>query len=134
MGMNMFFIWRSKDNTQTELVTAPLDGTILPGVTRDSILKLARENEDLVVSERPFTIHDVQEAVQEGRMVEAFGAGTAALVCPVKGIRYKDQYLTIPLHPTDPTSEAGVYTALLKDQIMSIQYGETAHPWSIVVE
>lgn len=67
---------------------------ILPGVTRDSILALAREHEagriqlaglpaDLVVSERRFTMKDMVKAQSEGRLKESFGAGTAAVVSPV---------------------------------------------------
>jgi branched-chain amino acid aminotransferase len=70
----------------TELVTPPLDGMILPGVTRDSVLTLAREHvsgtkrlpnlpEKLIVSERGVTMKEVKEAAAAGRLVEMFGAG-----------------------------------------------------------
>lgn len=70
----------------TELVTPPLDGMILPGVTRDSVLALARDHisgkarvpeltEKLVVSERPVTMKEVIQAGKEGRLVELFGTG-----------------------------------------------------------
>jgi len=69
-----------------ELVTPPLDGMILPGVTRDSVLCLARDHvsrkkrlphlpENLVVSERPVTMKEVKAASESGRIVELFGAG-----------------------------------------------------------
>jgi len=63
-----------------ELVTPPLDGMILPGVTRDSVLALAREKisglpSDLIVSERPVTMNEVKLASQNGRLVELFGSG-----------------------------------------------------------
>jgi len=69
-----------------ELVTPPLDGMILPGVTRDSVLALARDHvsgvkrlphlpENLVVSERPVTMKEVKAASQSGELVELFGAG-----------------------------------------------------------
>lgn len=70
----------------TELVTPPLDGMILPGVTRDSVLSLARDHvsgikrlpnlpDNLVVSERPVTMKEVKEASQSGSLVELFGSG-----------------------------------------------------------
>lgn len=71
----------------TELVTPPLDGMILPGVTRDSVLALAREHASgespidgmpdgkLVVNERPVTMKEVTDAAREGRLVEFFGTG-----------------------------------------------------------
>ena len=69
-----------------ELVTPPLDGMILPGVTRDSVLTLAREHasgiytvpglpQGITVSERPVTMKEVKEASESGRLVEMFGAG-----------------------------------------------------------
>jgi branched-chain amino acid aminotransferase len=86
---NFFVIWKSKDSGNLELVTAPLDDKIiLDGVTRRSILQLVRERlaegsklagglEPIEVVERQYTIDDIVEATEEGRMVEAFAAGTA---------------------------------------------------------
>ena len=73
-----------------ELITPPLDGMILPGVTRDSVLTLAREHssnsnrlsglpDDLTVSERPVTMLEVKEASESGKLVELFGAGMSSL-------------------------------------------------------
>ena len=73
-----------------ELVTPPLDGMILPGVTRDSVLTLAHEHssnsnrlpglpDDLTVSERPITMREVKEASETGKLVELFGAGASSL-------------------------------------------------------
>jgi branched-chain amino acid aminotransferase len=83
--MNLFVVFRQEDGT-LELVTPPLDGMILPGVTRDSILSLARSHaagtlrlpnltSKLVISERGVTMKEVCDAVQSGRLVEMFGAG-----------------------------------------------------------
>lgn len=83
--MNLFVVFRQGDGT-LELVTPPLDGMILPGVTRDSVLSLARGNAagtlripnlttKLVVSERGVTMKEVSEAAQSGRLVEMFGSG-----------------------------------------------------------
>lgn len=82
---NFFVVWKTRSG-KTELVTAPLDGKIiLDGITRRSVLQLARQRlvsgdsvlESIDVVERNFTMEEVVEAVKEGRMVEAFAAGTA---------------------------------------------------------
>jgi len=65
--MNAFTVWKNKSGAR-ELITPPLDGTILPGVTRDSILQLAKNWKDISVLERPYTIHDVLEALEEKRV------------------------------------------------------------------
>jgi branched-chain amino acid aminotransferase len=65
--MNQFFFWKNEYG-DLELVTAPLDGTILPGITRDSILTLAKSWGEFKVSERKYTIHEVIEAVESGRV------------------------------------------------------------------
>jgi len=133
--MNQFFLWREKNGGGLELVTAPLDGTILPGVTRDSILTLCREWNEFKVSERPYTMKEVVEAVHEGRMIESFGAGTAAIVSPVKKIHYQGEDLVIPLDPEDTSSQAGKLAKRLSQSIMDIQYGraQDPHGWSIVI-
>ncbi len=77
---NFFVVWKAKDTGKLQLVTAPLDDRlILDGVTRRSIVELAktRLSSDLEVVERKYTIDEVMEADKEGRIVEAFAAGTA---------------------------------------------------------
>ena len=82
---NFFVVWRSREG-RVQLVTAPLgDKIILDGVTRRSILQLARERltgnktplEPIEIVERRFTMDDIVDAVEEGRLIEAFAAGTA---------------------------------------------------------
>ena len=80
--MNFFVFWKNAQG-EDELITAPLDGTILPGVTRDSILTLSKELNEFKVSVKPFKIQDLVQACKEKRVYEAFGAGTAAIVSPV---------------------------------------------------
>lgn len=65
------------------LATPRLGGTILPGITRDSILQLTRAWGECEVEERPVTIAEVRRASQEGRLLEVFGSGTACIVQPV---------------------------------------------------
>jgi branched-chain amino acid aminotransferase len=72
------------------LVTPALNGTILDGVTRDSLLTLARDA-GMPVEERPVGWRELEQALQSGRRVEAFGAGTAAVVAPIRWIQIGDQ-------------------------------------------
>ncbi|CAG9315403.1 unnamed protein product [Blepharisma stoltei] len=127
--MNFFVLWKNKEG-ETELITAPLDSTILEGVTRDSILALTKEWSEFKVSERSFTIHELTEAIEQGRVIEAFGAGTACIVCPVKKIFYKGKDYEIPMK----LGNSGLLTKRLLDHVLSIQYGEIQHPWSYQVD
>ena len=82
-AMNVFFLLINKETDQLELVTAPLRrGDILPGVTCDSILYLTKQWGDFDVSERCVTMPEIAEAAEDGRIFEAFGAGTAVTVAP----------------------------------------------------
>jgi branched-chain amino acid aminotransferase len=132
--MNLFVAWTNEEGDK-ELVTAPLDGTILDGVTRDSILELARERlapEGWKTSERKITMPQVRHAVEEGRLLEVFGAGTAAIVAPVRTIHYEGEDIEVPLQPG---KEAGPLAERMKTWIEGIQYGEEPNnPWSMVVD
>ena len=127
--MNIFVLMKNEAG-ETELVTPPLDGTILPGVTRDSILELARSWGDFGVSERLFTISELTRAIQEGRLLEAFGAGTAAVVSPIRRIHFDGVDYDVPLDPSDPNAGAGPVTKRFWDTITGIQYGRIPHEWS----
>jgi branched-chain amino acid aminotransferase len=131
--MNMFVAIKNKETGQNELITAPLDGTILEGVTRDSVLALARERlapEGWIISERKYTMAELAEASKEGRLIEAFGAGTAAVVSPVRNISWKGSLVECGLKPDQ---EAGEIAVRMKDWIEGIQYGDEEHEWSYVV-
>ncbi|EED23733.1 branched-chain amino acid aminotransferase, cytosolic [Talaromyces stipitatus ATCC 10500] len=132
--MNLFMAIKNKETGLKELLTAPLDGTILEGVTRDTVLALARERlvpEGWVVSERKVRMSEVAEAATEGRLLEVFGSGTAAIVSPVRKISYKGQLVDCGLQENE---EAGEIALRMKNWIEGIQYGEEKHPWSYVVE
>lgn len=133
--MNQFFVWINKDG-EKEMVTAPLDGTILPGVTRDSVLQLARSWNEFKVTERVYNIHEIIEAIEEGRMIEAFGSGTAAIVSPVEGFKFLDTDYAIPLDKDNSSAKAGPITIRVSDAIQNCQYGKGEDPfgWSVVVE
>ena len=70
--MNVFIYWINEKG-EKELTTCPLDGTILPGVTRKSILELARHWDEFKVTEQRTKIHDLLKAATEGRVLEMFG-------------------------------------------------------------
>jgi len=132
--MNQFFYWQKADGSGNELVTAPLSmGTILPGVTRDSVLTLTRDWKEFEVSERVYTMHEVIDAIESGRMIEAFGTGTAAVVSPVNNIHFLDKDYAIPLDSSDPTAKIGKLTGAIWQAITDIQYGRVNHEWGVVL-
>jgi branched-chain amino acid aminotransferase len=112
-----------------KFVTPPLKGTILPGVTRDSVLTLLRDKGH-DVEERPTSINEVLEGSKNGKLQEAFGCGTAAVVCPVGQLFYQDQIFNIN------NGEPGPSATELYDEILGIQLGEVEdkHGWNVVVE
>lgn len=127
--MNLFCFWKNEKG-EKELITAPLDGTILPGVTRQSILDLSRAWGEYKVTERDWKITELVKALQEKRVIEVFGAGTAAVVSPVKSFEYQGTLHEVPCKD----GVAGDLTRRLLDEITAIQYGVKDHPWSVVVE
>ncbi|KAI9295048.1 branched-chain amino acid aminotransferase II [Neoconidiobolus thromboides FSU 785] len=130
--MNCFVLLKNKSG-EVELVTPPLDGTILPGVTRSSILGLARQWGEFKVSERRINMKELEEALKENRVIEMFGSGTACIVSPIREILYQDRKLTIPLDPKDSNAQAGPYTKRFFDTILAIQHGEIESEWSVVI-
>ncbi|ESO91755.1 hypothetical protein LOTGIDRAFT_163115 [Lottia gigantea] len=93
--MNLFMYWTNEEGVD-ELITHPLDGLVLPGVTRSSLIKLAEEWGEFKVTEKPYGMKEVVKALKENRVKEIFGAGTACVVCPVKEIVYEGEVLQIP--------------------------------------
>jgi branched-chain amino acid aminotransferase len=128
--MNFFLFWKNEQGDD-ELITPPLDGTILPGITRDSILTLMRELGEFKVTQKPYKIHELIKAVKENRVYEAFGAGTAAIVSPVKSFNYKGETFEIPI---DEAAGAGKLTQRALKMMQDLQYGVTKRPeWQIDV-
>lgn len=111
-SMNIFFI------IDGELVTPALNGSILPGVTRDSIIALARQW-DVPCVERRIAIEEVVKAQKEGKQVEIFGSGTAAVISPVGIIKFNDEVITIN------DNQVGPMTQKFYDALTDIQYGRT---------
>ncbi|KYK53971.1 hypothetical protein DCS_05920 [Drechmeria coniospora] len=130
---NFFVVWRRKSDGRTELVTAPLDDKlILDGVTRRSCIEVARERlaGDVVVTERKYTIAELVEADKEGRLLEAFAAGTAYFVCPVSCIHHRGQDITIAM---GSEGKGGPVTSKIKGILGDIMYGREQHPWGVVI-
>jgi branched-chain amino acid aminotransferase len=128
--MNIFFLIKNKDG-EKELITPTLDGTILPGVTRDSVLNLARSYKEFKVTEKVFYMDEIVEALNEKRVLECFGCGTAAIVTPVKKIHYNGVDYNVPINEA---INAGELTRKVWQNIVDIQYGRKPSPWSVIVE
>ncbi|GAB4227897.1 MAG: branched-chain amino acid aminotransferase [Deltaproteobacteria bacterium] len=121
--MNIFFALGGK------LVTPPLTGSILPGVTRDSVLTLAREWK-IPVEERPVGIEEVIGAAGDGSLTEAFGSGTAAVISPVGAFSFHGKEIAVN------GGKTGDLSLRMYREITGIQYGEIAdrHHWIHRVE
>ncbi len=121
--MNIFFYFEG------ELATPELTGTILPGITRDSVIKLARHL-GIPTVERRISIEEVLEGARTGRLKECFGTGTAAVISPVGRIYYKGVEYIINEEKTGPLARR------LFDYLTGLQYGEIEDPfgWTITLE
>jgi branched-chain amino acid aminotransferase len=127
--MNFFVLWKRPDGGK-ELITAPLDGTILPGVTRDSLIQLARGWGEFDVVEKHFTMPQLAQAISEGRVLEMFGTGTAAVVAPVKQLHYEGKDYDVHV---DPVHGAGEVARRLWNELAAIQYGRKDHEWAVLL-
>ncbi len=112
-AMNVFFLM------DDELITPPLGGTILNGVTRNTVIHLAKYW-GMNVKEHRISIDELLSASKEGRLKEAFGAGTAAVISPIGEIQHNDTLITIN------DGKIGSLSQKLYDEINGIQYGEKA--------
>ncbi|MBW6486463.1 MAG: branched-chain amino acid aminotransferase [Syntrophobacterales bacterium] len=119
---NIFFV------IDNELITPPLSGSILPGVTRNSVLQLAK-SWGIKVSERRLSMDEIINAINNGKLQEAFASGTAAVVSPVGWIYYRNREYAIA------GGKIGELTARLYNDILNIQYGnkDDAFGWRIKI-
>jgi branched-chain amino acid aminotransferase len=117
--MNIFLVF------QDEIVTPPLGGTILPGITRDSVICLLQKW-GLNIHERHISIEEVLDALENGTMKEIFGCGTAAVIAPVGTLMYKDKSFIVAGGGIGPTTQR------LFDELTGIQYGERNDPFGWV--
>jgi branched-chain amino acid aminotransferase len=121
-SMNIFFV------IEDTLVTPELDGVILPGITRKSVIELAKYLK-LKVVERKVPIAEVVEGLQDGRVSEVFGTGTACVVNPVGTLGYKGKEFRVG------EGKPGKFATQLYDHLTGVQYGEKedAFGWMTVL-
>lgn len=121
--MNVMFV------IDNEIVTAPLEGSVLPGVTRDSCIAILKEW-GYKINEKHLAIDDLMEYAKTGRLQEAFGTGTAAVISPVGELNYKGNVQVIN------DFKIGPITQRLYDELTGIQWGKIADTrgWSRVVK
>jgi branched-chain amino acid aminotransferase len=119
--MNVFF--RINDT----LLTAPVSERILDGITRKSLLDMAKK-EGIEIDVRPVLVSELVEASKNGSLKEIFGAGTAAVVNPIIGYSYKDVYYELP-------KVENSYASLLKEKLTNIQHklAEDSFGWTVKV-
>ena len=115
-GMNVFFVF--KDGS---LQTPPLGGTILPGITRNSLMTLARD-EGLTVREEPYSIDQWRADAASGKLTEAFACGTAAVVTPIGTVKSPDGEFKIG------AGGPGQTTSRIKQKLVDIQRGAAPDP------
>ena len=117
--MNMFFV------IDDEVITAPLTGSVLSGITRDSVIRIVRDW-GLKMEEKLLSINEIVAAASNGNLKEAFGTGTAAVISPVGQITYKDKNYLIA------DGKMGELSQKLYDEIVAIQYAEKPDPYGWV--
>ncbi|MDE0879373.1 MAG: aminotransferase class IV, partial [Sphingomonas bacterium] len=115
-GMNVFFVF-----DDGSMITPPLTGTILPGITRDSILTLARDA-GLTVREEPYAIDQWRADATSGRLTEAFACGTAAVITPIGKVVDADGAFEIG------TGGTGQTTQRMLDTLTDLQRGRRPDP------
>ncbi|MDJ0393032.1 branched-chain amino acid aminotransferase [Rhodococcus sp. G-MC3] len=121
-GMNLFFVFGS--GSDARLVTPSLSGSLLPGITRDSLLALATDS-GIPVQERRISTEEWQKKAESGEITEVFACGTAAVITPVGSVKSADGEFTIA------DGEPGEITLALRDTLTGIQRGTFAdtHGW-----
>jgi branched-chain amino acid aminotransferase len=121
-GMNLFFVFGSGGSAR--LVTPELSGSLLPGITRNSLLQLAIDA-GFSVEERKIDIDEWQKKAAAGEITEVFACGTAAVITPVSQVKYGDADFTIA------DGQPGEVTMALRDTLTGIQRGTFAdtHGW-----
>ena len=119
-GMNLFFVYRDG-----HVVTPSLDGTILRGITRDSVITLIKDRGQ-IIQERKISLAEVRTAIASGDITEVFACGTAAVITPVGEFKSREETLSI-------STEPGELTTSLREELTGIQYGKVAdrHSWMV---
>lgn len=120
-SMNVFF------KINGEVITPVLNGSILEGITRKSIIQLLK-HWDIPVIERKISVEEIYEAHRAGTLEEAFGTGTAAVVSPIGELNWRDEQLVVN------NGDIGSLSEKLYNELTGIQYGKIVDPFSWVVE
>ena len=122
-GMNVFFVMNDGS-----VVTPPLGGTILPGITRASVIVLAEER-GLRVEQRPYSFAEWQDDAASGKLVEAFACGTAAVLAGIGLVRHAGGEFLVG------DGQTGKLTSELRQQLVSLQKGVTndEHGWTRLI-
>ncbi len=123
-AMNIYFVYEGK-----KIVTPPLTGSILPGVTRRSVLRLA-DDLGYEVAEEPVDVHEMLAGIKSGKVSEVFGCGTAAVIAPVGKFGYKEQEYIIN------NNQVGPVATRMYQELTDIQFGRKADPygWNQLIE
>ncbi|GAA4862954.1 branched-chain amino acid aminotransferase [Saccharopolyspora rosea] len=123
-GMNLFFVFGS--GSDARLVTPSLSGSLLPGVTRSSLLELGREL-GMQVEERRVTVDEWEKKAASGELTEVFACGTAAVITPVGHVKHRDGEFAIA------DGKPGEVTMKLRERLTGIQHGAVAdsHDWMV---
>jgi branched-chain amino acid aminotransferase len=116
-AMNICFIYEGQ-----RIVTPPLTGSILPGVTRKSVIELGRHL-GFEVAEEMIDVYEMLEDVKSGRITEVFGCGTAAVIAPVGKFGFHDEEIIINNHEPGPVAQC------LFRSLTDIQYGRAPDPF-----
>ncbi|STQ92613.1 Branched-chain-amino-acid aminotransferase [Janthinobacterium lividum] len=121
-GMNLFFVY--KDGEKITVVTPELTGTLLPGITRRSLLEMARDL-GYATEERKLSVQQWRDDIASGRMTEVFACGTAAVITPVGVAKANGFEMTIN------NNENGAVTLALREALLGLQHGTAAdtHGW-----
>ena len=122
-AMNIFF------KIDGKVITPMLNGSILPGITRNSVLQICRDW-GLPTEERKISVEELIQAQKEGKLEEVFGTGTAAVISPVGKLRYKDDVMIIG------DGKIGELSQKLYDTVTGIQLGklEDKFGWRVKVD
>ncbi len=125
-GMNLFFVFGS--GSDVEVVTPELTGSLLPGVTRDSLLTLSREL-GYRASERRISTDEWAKKAESGELTEVFACGTAAVITPVGSVKHAEGEFEIA------GGRPGTVTMRLREELTALQYGRRPdnHGWMVTV-
>lgn len=122
-SMNIFFV------IDGEVITPELTGSVLPGITRKSVVEICRDK-GYKVSERRISIEEIAKAYDDGKLDEVFGTGTAAVISPVGHLKWNDKIMTIN------DNKIGEISQMLYDTMTGIQWGklEDKYGWIVPIK